>query len=240
MFVRFTNRVPGQLVGGIHANGTRLVGSTRPDLRASTLPEAERALLAACSDPECEIPLEASIPQLVAEQVCVRPQAVAVVADGEELSYAQLWARSGVLAARLRLARVRRGHLVGLCCERSVDLVVGMLGILRSGAAYVPLDPSCSVERLTFMRNDADLRVIVTRPGVTMPDGVYRTILLDSEPVQLGQIDSPALLEDDPWAAGPDDLACLTYASATPGTARTVMSSHRNVLSLLAETRRFN
>lgn len=240
MFVRFTNRVPGQLVGGIDADVAGLAGGSRPPRPAGALPDAERALLSACSDPEWEVPLEASIPQLVGEQVCIRPTAVAVVADGEELSYAQLWARSGALAARLRGARVRRGHLVGLCCERSLELIVGMLGILRSGAAYVPLDPNCSVERFTFMREDADLRVIVANPQVSLPDGRYRTILVDPEPVQLGEIDATALLEDDPWAAGPDDLACLSYASAASGHARTVLSSHRNVLSLLAETRRFN
>jgi non-ribosomal peptide synthetase component F len=235
MYVRFTNQAPGQRVVGVRTGARKILGSTRPDLRTSGLAEAERALLAACSDPEGEIPSEASIPQLIAEQVCIRPMAVAAVADGEELSYAQLWARSGALAARLRVAGARRGQLVGLCCERSLDLLTGMLGILRSGAAYVPLDSSLPVEQLTFMRGDAGLQIIVAQPGVTQPDGPYRTILVDPAPVQLGELECAALLEDDSGAAGPDDPACLSFAAAPHGPARTVLSSHRKVLRLLAE-----
>lgn len=205
------------------------------DVGDLTLCDAEWALLAACASPDWDLQTETSIPQLIAEQVCANPDAAAVIADGEELSYAQLWARAGVVAGGLRVAGVRLGHPVGLCCERSTELVIGMLGILRAGAAYVPLDPGYSAERLRAVRRDIGLRVIVAQAGVTLPDGAYRAIIVDPESAEVCEPDSFGLLEDDPWAAGPDDLAYLSYPSE-PGAVPTVMASHRDVLSLLSRS----
>ncbi|HEV2342496.1 MAG TPA: AMP-binding protein [Actinocrinis sp.] len=238
MLIRFTDRTVGPPAGVIRARRIRHLRQDEAVVELSSLPDAEWALLAACASPDWDLPIDASIPQLIAEQVCINPDAVAVVADGEEMSYAQLWTRAGAVAARLRLAGVRRGHLVGLCCERPSELVVGMLGILRSGAAYVPMDPSYSAERLTFMREDIGLRVIVAEAGIELPAGAYRKVIVDSEPVPPADIEADGLFEDDPWAAGPDDLAYLSYP-AGPGESPTIMASHRNVLSLLDATRRF-
>jgi len=191
MFIRFTDRTVGTPAGVIRSHRIRQL---RPDEvvgELSSLPDAEWALLAACADPEWPLPIDASIPQLIAEQVCVNPDAVAVVADGEEMTYALLWTRAGAVAARLRLAGVRRGHLVGLCCERASELVVGMLGILRSGAAYVPMDPTYSTERLRFMREDLGLRVIVAESAVELPSGAYRTVIVDSQPALLEELEAP-------------------------------------------------
>lgn len=238
MFIRFTDHTVGPPAGVIRSRRIRHLRQDESVVELSSLPDAEWALLAACASPDWDLPADASIPQLIAEQVCVNPDAVAVVADGEEMSYAQLWTRAGAVAARLRLAGVRRGHLVGLCCERASELVVGMLGILRSGAAYVPMDPSYSAERLTFMREDIGLRVIVAEAGIELPAGAYRKVVVDSEPVPLADIEAAGLFEDDPWAAGPDDLAYLSYP-AGPGQSPTIVASHRNVLSLLDATRRY-
>lgn len=238
MFIRFTDRTVGPPAGVIRSQRIRQIRHDEVVGELSSLPEAEWALLAACAGPDGDLPLEASIPQLIAEQLCIDPDAVAVTVDGVELTYAELWTRAGGIAARLRMAGVRRGHLVGLCCERSTELVVGMLGILRSGAAYVPMDPSYSAERLTFMRQDIGLRVIVAQAGIALPRGAYRTVIVDSDPAMLADPDAAGLFEDDPWAAGPDDLAYLSYP-AGPGAAPTIMASHRNVLSLLDATRRF-
>jgi non-ribosomal peptide synthetase component F len=238
MFIRYADEPGRPPAGALRSRAVRQYAEA--DLTPlAGLPDAEWALLAACASSDWDVPVDASIPQLIAEQVCLAPDAVAVIVDGEELSYAQLWARAGAVAGDLRKAGVRLGHPVGLCCERSTELVIGMLGILRSGAAYVPLDPAYSAERLSFMRNDIGLRVIVAQAGVTLPGGSYRTIAIDPEPVKLGELDSSCLLEDDPWAAGPDDLAYLSYPAGPGGPAPTVMASHRNVLSMLAGTRRY-
>ncbi|MGH3415445.1 MAG: AMP-binding protein [Actinocrinis sp.] len=238
MFIRFTDRSEDRPVGEIRSRRIRHVRRDKVVAELSSLPEAEWALLAACASQDWDHPADASIPQLIAEQVCRNPDAVAVAFEEEELTYAQLWTRAGAVTARLRIAGVRRGHLVGLCCERSPELVVGMLGILRSGAAYVPLDPSYSAARLTFMREDIGLRVIVTEADVELPGGAYRTVIVDADAVSLVEAEAAGLFEDDPWAAGPDDLAYLSYPSG-PGAAPTIMASHRNVLSLLDTTRRF-
>jgi non-ribosomal peptide synthetase component F len=239
MFIRYTDRLARPPAGAIRSQTIRHYGDAETTGPLSSLPDAEWALLAACANADWDITSDASIPQLIAEQVCLAPDEIAVIVDGEEMSYAQLWARAGAVAGGLRVAGVRLGHLVGLCCERSTELVIGMLGILRSGAAYVPLDPAYSAERLTFMRKDIGLRVIVAQVGVSLPDGAYRTIVVDPEPARLGEPDTYGLLEDDPWAAGPDDLAYLSYPAGPGSAAPTVMASHRNVLSLLAGTRSF-
>src|ERR1700738_2591454 len=238
MFIRFTDRIVGPPAGVIRSQRIRHFRHDEVVGELSSLPEAEWALLAACADPHGDFPLEASIPQLIAEQLCMNPDAPAVVADGAELTYAELWTRAGAVAARLRMAGVRRGHLVGLCCERSTERVVGMLGILRSGAAYVPMDPSYSAERLTFMREDIGLRVIVAEADIALPGGAYRTVVVDSDPAVLTDPDAAGLFEDDPWAAGPDDLAYLSYP-AGPGAAPPIMASHRNALRLLDAPRRY-
>jgi non-ribosomal peptide synthetase component F len=244
MFIRFTDRFDGPPAGVIRAQRIRQYRQDEAVGELSTLPDAEWALLTACADAHWEdFPVEASIPQLIGEQVCINPDAAAVVFDGEELSYAQLWTRAGGVAMKLRLAGVRRGHPVGLCCESPIELVIGMLGILRSGGAYVPLDPSYSAERLNFMRQDIGLRVIVAQAGIELPGGPYRpavvrTVIVDSDPAVLTDPETAGLFEDDLWAAGPDDLAYLSYP-AGPGAAPRIMASHRNVLSLLDATRRF-
>lgn len=239
MFIRYDDRPMRPAARVIRSQAIRHYRDTDATAPLSTLPDAEWALLAACANSDWDVPADSSIPQLIAEQVCTNPDAVAVIVDGEEMSYAQLWARAGAVAGGLRVAGVRLGHPVGLCCERSTELVIGMLGILRAGAAYVPLDPAYSAERLTFMRKDIGMRVIVAQAGVPLPDGAYRAIVVDPEPAELSQPDAFGLLEDDPWAAGPDDLAYLSYPAGPGGTAPTVMASHRNVLSLLAGTRRY-
>jgi non-ribosomal peptide synthetase component F len=239
MFIRITDRAVGPPAGVIRSQRIKQIRQDEVG-EISSLPEAEWALLSACVGPDWEdFPVEASIPQLIAEQLCTQPHATAVTADGKNLTYAQLWMRAGSVAARLRTAGVRRGHLVGLCCERSTELIVGMLGILRSGAAYVPMQSSYSAERMAFMHESIGLRLVVVQPDTELPGGsAYRTVIVESEPAALSDLDA-GLLEDDPWAAGPDDLAYLSCPPGPVGEARTVMASHRSVLSLLNATRRF-
>ncbi|HEY4591351.1 MAG TPA: condensation domain-containing protein, partial [Thermoanaerobaculia bacterium] len=111
-------------------------------------------------------PREATLAALFAAQARRTPHALAVVTGGEEVTYAELSRRAGRLAARLRSLGVRRGDLTGLCVERSVAMVVGMVGILAAGAAYVPLDASYPDERLAFMLED--LRQARGRPPVVV------------------------------------------------------------------------
>src|SRR5215475_8204735 len=104
-----------------------------------------------------------SIHQLFERQAAHAPDAVAVQFEAEQLSYQELNRRSNQLAHHLRRLGVIEGMLVGVCMERSMEMVVGMLGVLKTGAAYLPLDPNYPSERLSFMLEDAEAHVLLTQ-----------------------------------------------------------------------------
>ena len=107
-----------------------------------------------------------TLPELFAAQARATPDAIAVVYGDRELSYAALDAHANRLAHHLRSQGVGAETVVGLCVERSLEMVIGLLGILKAGAAYLPLDPSYPAERLSFMLSDAGCAVVVTQQGV--------------------------------------------------------------------------
>ncbi|ARZ72276.1 hypothetical protein SMD11_6700 [Streptomyces albireticuli] len=175
-------------------------------------------------------PADASLYALFAEQVRLRPDAVAVVDGTARLTYRELDAYAGRLAARLRERGVRRGHLVGLCGTRSAGLVAGILGILRAGGAYVPLDPGYPAERLGYMLKDSGIGVVLAESGAELPDGPYERVPLDGgHPADRG----PA---PEPVTVGGDDLAYLIYTSGSTGRPKAVMIPHGNVVRLLRST----
>src|SRR5712692_8268107 len=96
-----------------------------------------------------------SFPRLFENQVAGHPDATAIICENERLSFAELNARANQLARHLRALRVGRESLVGICIDRSLEMAVGILGILKAGAAYLPLDPEYPRERLAFMLEDA-------------------------------------------------------------------------------------
>src|SRR4030095_14227155 len=110
----------------------------------------------------------------------------AIVCGQHTLTYAELDQRSGQLARRLRRLGVGPGALVGVCTERSLEMVVGMLGVLKAGGAYVPLDPSYPQERLAFMLDDAQAHVLLTQSSFAEKFNEYwgYTIYLDTEEVE--------------------------------------------------------
>jgi amino acid adenylation domain-containing protein len=171
-------------------------------------------------------PAEGSLHGLVAEQARRRPEAVAVRCEGAALTYAALLARAAAVAAAL-------GPLseepVGLCLERSVDMVAALLGILQAGGAYVALDPEYPSERLAFMAGDAGLRAAVTTAALRgrLPPGL-RPILLE----ELAPTAAHAVPRAAP-ALGGERLAYVSYTSGSTGRPKGVGVSHRAVLRLL-------
>src|SRR5262249_20494774 len=107
-----------------------------------------------------------TVAQLYAAQAAQTPDAIAVVFEQEALSYGQLEARANQLAQHLRALGVGADKVVGLCLERSLEMVVGLIGILKAGGAYLPLDPSYPAERLSFMLADAGARVVITHSAL--------------------------------------------------------------------------
>src|SRR5439155_16564726 len=164
------------------------------------------------------------VPELIAEHARATPEAPALIGpDGATLSYRDLDARAGAVARRLRAMGVGPETIVGVCIERSLELVVGQLAVWKAGGAYLPLDPGYPSDRLAFIAGDAAPRVILTR-GAVDPI-VDRTIpRLDV----LGRLDEGGPAEA-PAATRPDDLAYVIYTAGSTGVPKGVLVSQRNL-----------
>ena len=177
-------------------------------------------------------PREQCVHTLVEAQVRQRPEAVAVVAGAQTLTYAALNARANQLARYLQRHGVGPDVLVALCVERSVELVVGMLGVLKAGGAYVPLDPSYPPARLAFMLEDTAAPVLLTQAAVraALPPGAATVLCLDRDwPVVAAE--SAADLAS---GVTPEHLAYVIYTSGSTGRPKGVMVPHRAVVRLVA------
>src|SRR6266852_4733381 len=174
----------------------------------------------------------ATLPQLFAAQAAQTPDAVAVVFAGEELSYGELDARANQLAHHLRALGVGAESVVGVCLERSLELVVALLAILKAGGGYLPLDPEYPAERLHYMLADAGAAVLISARGlrdrVDAP-GVRR-LELDGEAAAIAAHPKSA-----PAAVvGPHNLAYVIYTSGSTGTPKGVAVTHGGIPHLAA------
>ncbi|SCE99896.1 amino acid adenylation domain-containing protein [Micromonospora viridifaciens] len=174
----------------------------------------------------------AALPELFARSASAAPDAIAVVCAGQRLSYADLAARANRLAHHLRAIGVRPGDRVGLCLHRSIDMVVGVLGVLTAGAAYVPLDLGHPAERMRYILADADVTALVTHAAAAGAAPEFAGALVDLD------ADAPAIAAQpaEPPADGPrpDDVAYLIYTSGSTGRPKGVLVSHANVARLVA------
>lgn len=201
------------------------------DLPSSIQLEADRQHLSVPSVTEKKYPRDACVHELVARQAAMRPDEIALVAGNQVLSYRELNSRANQLAFFLQASGVGRGMLVGLCMERSVEMVVGLLGILKAGSAYVPLDPTYPPERLAFLLEDSQATVLVTQQHLSsllaMP-GV-QLICLDAQEAQLAQEE-----EVNPTSeVTADDLAYVIYTSGSTGQPKGVQITHDSLLNLV-------
>jgi amino acid adenylation domain-containing protein len=165
------------------------------------------------------------------EQARRRPDAVAVSGASGQLTYAELNSRANALAARLRAAGAERGSLVALFVERDVEMVVAVLAILKTGSAYLPIDPMYPRERAAFMLDDASARILVTRRG--MDDSFAPT---DVARVFVDAHDEDSLNAPIDAGAAAGDLAYVIYTSGSTGKPKGVMVTHHNVTRLFDAT----
>src|SRR6516162_6673797 len=176
----------------------------------------------------------ATLPQLFAAQAAAAPDAVAVVFAGEQLGYGELEARANQLAHHLRALGVGAESVVGVCLERSLELVVALLGILKAGGGYLPLDPDYPRERLAFMLADAGAAVLISARGLR--DRV------DAPGVRRLELDgAAAAIAAHPKSAPaavlqPHNLAYVIYTSGSTGTPKGVAITHQNVVRLFGTT----
>jgi amino acid adenylation domain-containing protein len=172
-----------------------------------------------------------SVHDQVAAQAGRTPDRVAVSDERRSLSYGDLDRLAGRLALRLRRLGAGPGTLVGIGMERSVEMVVALLGVLKAGAAYVPLDPAFPSARLSLMREDARLEVMITQSALvdTLPRVGVRPVFLDRAESLDDEEAGPALPE-----ATPDDLAYVIYTSGSTGRPKGVEVAHRGLTNFLA------
>ncbi len=173
--------------------------------------------------------------ELFEQQAAATPNAVAVVFGQESLTYGELLARSGEMAAFLLKQGVGPGQLVGICLERSAEMVIAVLGVLRAGGAYVPLDPAYPKERLDFILGEAGVKVLLTqeRVAVDLTGVKARMICLDSEKALIAR----EKLSEKPLLK-PDDLAYVIYTSGSTGKPKGVEIPHRAVVNFLTSMQR--
>ncbi len=190
-----------------------------------------RQLLCDFNDTKTEYPNDKCIHQLFDEQVQRTPDNVAVVFEGQQLTYAQLNARANQLAHHLQALGVGPEVPVAICMERCPEMVVGLLGILKAGGAYVPLDPGYPRERLLFMMQDAHAAVLLTRGHMaeTVRGHGIQTVCLDSdwEVIAAKSEANPAT------ATTANNLAYILYTSGSTGQPKGVMVEHRGLCNTI-------
>jgi amino acid adenylation domain-containing protein len=195
---------------------------------------AERAQLDAWNRTARPFSRTALVHELIEAQTSRAPGRAALRWQGHILSYATLEARANRIARSLRARGVRSGSRVGLHLERSPDMLAALLGVLKAGAAYVPLDPSYPVDRLNFMAADAGLSVLVTEASqnTLLAWPRERTLLLDGDQREIAA-QSDVRLPRDENSPGPEGCAYVIYTSGTTGKPKGVQVPHLAVVNFL-------
>ncbi|GAA1385271.1 hypothetical protein GCM10009639_07780 [Kitasatospora putterlickiae] len=206
----------------------------RPDVPLSALddlPEAERAFEVERFNDTANDRPATTLTALVAEQIARTPDAVAVsFEDGPVLTYRQLDAAADRIAVRLAAEGVGPGSLVAISAERSPELVAGLLGVLRTGAGYTPLEPDYPAERLAFLLADSAAPVLLTQRRLPIPDGCTARVLLLDDPGEWPKVRARTPL---PAGPAPDDTAYLIYTSGSTGRPKGVPNTHRAIANRL-------
>ncbi|HHO69806.1 MAG TPA: amino acid adenylation domain-containing protein [Gammaproteobacteria bacterium] len=192
--------------------------------------DERRQLLEAWNDTAAELPSGTCIHDLFLQRAAAQGEAVAVVTADAELSYAELAARSGRLASYLRGRGVGPGSFVAISLERGVDMLVAVLGVLRAGGAYIPLDPDYPVERLAYMLEDSGAGLLLTQASLEerLPAGGVPRVRVDTDRADIDACDDR--LQDGP---APEDIAYVIYTSGSTGKPKGVQVPHRCVVNFL-------
>src|SRR5262245_22214385 len=207
-----------------------------PDRTIAMLPmlsdEEREQVLRGWNDTAVAFDATSTVHELVEAQAARTPHAVAVQCKDDRLTYAELNARANQVAHYLRRQGVSPETRIGIAVERSVDMLVGLIGIHKAGAAYVPLDPSYPAERLAYMIKDGGVSILVTQEPLLdeVPSGDARVVCLDR--------DWPAIASEPDTTpsrtVSGDHLAYVIYTSGSTGLPKGVQVPHRTVVNLLS------
>lgn len=181
-----------------------------------------------------DYPADQTVQSLFEAQVARTPEAIAISFEDREMTYAELNQKANQLAHYLRKQGVGPDTLVGLCMERSIEMVLVTLGIIKAGGAYVPLDPTYPKERLALMLADSQVAVLITQSYLqeSLPDHAARLICLDSDwrTILRQSRENPAILTT------PDSLAYVIYTSGSTGQPKGVCIVQRSIARLVFNT----
>ncbi len=217
----------GIFLEGIAADPTLAIG------RVSLLSAAERRrVLVEWNATARAVPGEACVHRLFERQVERTPDAVALVFRGQSLSYRELDARANSLAHFLRELGVGPDVPVGVCTERSLEMMIATLAVQKAGGAYVPIDPGYPKERIALMVEDSQVPVLITQQRLLarLPQHEARVVCVDTEWAEIAKRPKTGLA----GGAGPEHLAYVIYTSGSTGRPKGVMVEHRNVSNFFA------
>jgi amino acid adenylation domain-containing protein/non-ribosomal peptide synthase protein (TIGR01720 family) len=203
-----------------------------PDTPITLLPmltPAERSQIEARNRTEKEYPLDRCLHELIEEQVDRTPDATALIFEDERVTYRELDRRSNQLAHRLRRLGAGPDDLVGVAMERSIELVVSLIAVMKAGAAYVPIDPEYPADRIAFMLADANPRVLLTQRRIAgaLPACDARIVAVDELDLSGAPQERPAL------TVTPRNLAYMIYTSGSTGRPKGALNSHRGIVNRL-------
>jgi amino acid adenylation domain-containing protein len=218
-----------QLVEEVIRNADQRIGGI------SLMEEAERRqIIEEWNRTQAEYGRDGCIHQIFQEQVERSPDAIAVIYEDCQHSYAELNGRANRLAHHLLRLGVGPESVVGICMERSVEMIVGLIGILKAGATYLPLDPAYPVERLRYMLEDSEALVVLTqeRSSGALPEFAGKTVCLDRDWFVIG-VESE---ENPPLLVAGRNLAYVIYTSGSTGQPKGVCIPHYAINRLVRET----
>ncbi|MDB6068791.1 MAG: amino acid adenylation domain protein [Pedosphaera sp.] len=229
---RFNNPVIERMLGHLQTLLESIAAN--PNSELSSLPmlqsDEQHQLLVGWNQTQTNYPRDLCLHNLFRAQVSKTPDATALVFEDDQLTWRELDQQSDQLAARLQSLGVGLDVLVGICVERSLEMVVGLLGILKAGGAYVPLDPAYPRERLAHMISDSQMPVLLTQKRLlpTLPPHAAKVLCVDA-PEPLARSDAQPIANP----VKSDNLAYVIYTSGSTGKPKGVMLTHRNVVNFL-------
>ena len=216
-----------QVLAGLAADPAQPIASI------PLMAESEKQLVTRTwNQTEIQLP-DLCIHQLFEKRVALTPDAVAVVTGDEQLTFAELNQRANQLAHALRRHGVGPERIVGISVEKSVDMVVGLLGVLKAGGVYAPIDPAYPPERIDYILKDAGIQILLTQSRLAprFADYDLKLLALDSD-----MQDGPALDVDNPKnLTTADNLAYIIYTSGSTGKPKGAMLQHRGLVNLTHE-----
>ncbi len=230
----FTLETVQQMLGNFQTILESVVGNPENSLsKVEFLTEGEmQQLLIGWNDNQVEIP-SVCMHHLIEKHAAQTPNKTAVVWNNERLTYGELNAKANQLAHFLQKQGVKPDDIIGVCMERSLEMIVGILGVLKAGGAYLPLDPNYPAERLQYMTNDAGVSILVTQESLREKAADFDLQKIISHDADWSLIaNEPA--QNPESAVTPDNLTYITFTSGSTGKSKGALMTHRNVVNIFA------